>query len=279
VAAAGESEGWRKAELSASFDGGASWEAAGPSAGPAVMGEARTALAPAGSALIDERSSVEVELLNDLMWLEGRTDAALIGGANLALLGSELIQFGRVEPLGERRFRLSRLLRGRRGTEWAAGLHSGGDAFLLIEESTLVPLEAPVAATGGPAQVTAIGIGDGEEGPVAEAEVSGEALRPPSPVHLTVRRAPSGDCDIRWVRRSRNGWAWIDGSDTPLGEEREEYAVRIAAPGIERVVQTAEPFWSYSAAQQAADGISGAFAVSVAQQGMIGSREVTIAVP
>ena len=150
---------------------------------------------------------------------------------------------------------------------------------LLVEETALVPLEAPVAAISGAAQVTATGIGDGDEGPVAEAAVSGEALRPPSPVHLKALRTPSGDWDIRWVRRSRNGWAWIDGSDTPLGEEREEYAVRIAAPGIGRVVQTAEPFWSYTAAQQAADGISGGFTVSVAQRGTIASREVTIAVP
>jgi hypothetical protein len=278
AAASGESEGWRRAELSASYDGGGSWEAAGSSAGPAVMGTAETALGPGASALIDARSSVEVKLLNEAMWLEGRTDAALVAGANLALLGSELIQFGRVEPLGGRRFRLSRLLRGRRGTEWAMGLHAGAEAFLLIEESTLVPLEAPFAATGGAAQLSATGIGDGDDGPIAEEAVTGEALRPPSPVHLAAVRTAAGDWDVRWVRRSRNGWAWIDGSDTPLGEEREEYAVRITAPGIDRSVRVTEPRWFYGAAEQAADGLTGPFTVSVVQQGIIASRQATISI-
>ena len=35
---------------------------------------------------------------------------------------------------------------------------------------------------------------------------------------------------LRWTRRSRAGWAWADGVDAPLAEERERYAVTIAAP-------------------------------------------------
>jgi hypothetical protein len=61
---------------------------------------------------------------------------AIMAGANLALIGDELIQFGRAEQLGPGLFRLSHLLRGRRGTEWAAAGHSVGDVFCLRNIAT-----------------------------------------------------------------------------------------------------------------------------------------------
>ena len=51
------------------------------------------------------------------MALQHAGDAALLAGANAAMLGAELIQFGRAEPLGQGRYRLSRLLRGRGGSD------------------------------------------------------------------------------------------------------------------------------------------------------------------
>src|SRR5690606_22510652 len=127
----------------ASFDGGGSWRDIGATAPAAAMGIALTALGAAGSALLDLSSSVEVELLNDAMWLESATDDALARDANLALIGGELLQFGVAEWISPRRFRLSRLLRGRRGTEWAADLHEAGDGFVLIERPSLTVIEAP----------------------------------------------------------------------------------------------------------------------------------------
>ena len=101
------------------------------------------------------------------MWLESRGDPALADGANLAVLGDELIQFGTAEPLGGRRFRLSRLLRGRLGTEWAAGLHEAGETFALIEAESLAGVEAPLSSLGGEARLLAVGLGDPEGVPAA----------------------------------------------------------------------------------------------------------------
>lgn len=123
VAAAGASPGWRRAALLASLDDGASWAAVGATAAPAVIGTAATALGEASEALFDTAHAVEIELLHDAMLLEDADDARLLAGANLAVLGDELIQFGRAEPLGGARWRLSRLVRGRRGTSWAAAMH------------------------------------------------------------------------------------------------------------------------------------------------------------
>lgn len=266
VAAAGAQAGWRSAELSASFDGGASWAAAGTTAPAAMLGTALGAVGAAGAALLDTRHSVEVELLSDSMWLEGRSDSALASGANLAVLGEELIQFGEAAPTGARRFRLSRLLRGRRGTEWAAGLHSAGEPFALIEAESLAAVDAPLGALGGEARLLATGLGD-PEGVPAVHEVRGEAMRPPSPVHLRARRLASGDLALSWVRRSRNGWVWLSGSDTPLGEEAEAYRLTLAGDGFERSLALTSPFYLYTAAEQAADGLAGPLAVELVQLG------------
>lgn len=267
AAAAGSEPGWRRAELSASFDGGISWAAAGTTAPAAVLGLAvGVPASTAGSALIDERSIIEVELLNEAMWLESRSDSALADGANLAALGDELIQFGVAEPLGERRFRLSRLLRGRRGTEWARGLHVAGEPFVLIEAESLAIVEAPLGSLGGEARLLAQGLGD-PEGVLAVRTVAGEALRPPSPVHLRAKRLANGDLVLDWTRRSRSGWVWLSGSDTPLGEESESYRLTLAGEGFERGLTVAPPPCLYTAAEQAADGLAGPLSVEVVQLG------------
>jgi hypothetical protein len=271
VAAAGESGGWRRAALTASFDAGASWQELGSTAAPAILGVTTTVLPPAGAALFDNGSSLEVELAHDGMWLEGRDDAALAAGANLAAVGEELIQFGRVEALGGRHFRLSRLLRGRRGTEWAAEGHGTGDPFTLILPQALAPIEGPA---GAEARVLASGVGDGPEATAASRTVGTEVLRPPSPVHLKATETADGDLAISWVRRSRLGWAWTDGADTPLGEEAERYRLAIAGPGFSRILETALPACLYTGAMRAADG-AGPLTLSVVQTGSFAASRPT----
>jgi len=271
VMAAGAAAGWRQAALTTSFDAGASWQAAGATAAPAVLGAAVDALGPGGSALLDAAGSVEVELAGAAMWLESRDDDALAGGANLAVLGDELIQFGSAEPLGGRRFRLSRLLRGRRGTEWAAGAHAAGEDFALVEADALVALEAPAGSSGGEARVLASGIGDGPEGVAATAIIEGESLRPPSPVHLRAVRTATGDIVLSWVRRSRQGWTWTSGSDTPLGEESELYRLTISGAGFERIAESTEAGFVYTAAQQSADGAAPPLQIAAVQIGSFAS--------
>lgn len=265
--AAGTSPGWRRALLTASFDGGASWQDIGPSAAPAVVGVVASAPAPAGSALFDEVNVLEVELLHAGMDLQGRTDSALAMGANLAVAGSELLQFGRAERIGERRYRLSRLLRGRRGTEWAAGSHEAGETFALLDPAAVLPVAVPAGAVGAEAVRAAVGIGDEAAGVRASSILTGESLRPPPPVHLVARRLAGGDVSVSWTRRSRLGWTWQSGSDTPLAEEREAYVITFASDAATRTFTVAAPSLLYSAAEQAADGLARPLTICVSQNG------------
>ena len=267
VAAAGTSAGWRRADLSISYDGGATWLPAGPTAAPAVIGTAIDALPPAEASLIDLNSRLEIVLAHDGMWLEGRDDDGLVGGANLALIGRELIQFGAAEALGGGRYRLSRLLRGRRGTEWAAAGHVPGEGFLLVEPASLAAIEAPPTAIGTTAQLLAIGIGDTSSPTAAALAVEGVSLQPPGPCHLAACETAAGDLSIGWVRRSRSGWAWPNDADTPLGEEAERYRLDLSGEGFTRSVETAAPHYLYRAEERLVDGASGVVTITVAQIG------------
>ncbi|HYI48661.1 MAG TPA: phage tail protein [Allosphingosinicella sp.] len=265
VAAAGAEAGWRRAALSASYDSGESWQDAGGTAAPAAMGVTLGALPARGAALFDLESVLEVELFGEAMWLEGRSDDLLIGGANLAAIGDELVQFGVAQALGDRRFRLSRLLRGRRGTEWAAAGHLAGEPFTLIERDALVVVEAPAGSAGGEARILASGVGDPAAASAARA-IDAAVLRPPSPVHLAARETGAGDLALSWVRRSRQGWSWVSGADTPLGEEAERYRLVLSGAGFERIAEATAPAYLYTAAERALDG-GGPLSISVSQIG------------
>lgn len=268
VAAAGASTGWRKAALFTLDSASGAALPMGRTAPAAVMG---TVVAPPGegsAALFDLAESLDVQLLSAGMALSGADEAALLRGANMCLVGRELIQFGSASVIGPGLFRLRRLLRGRRGTEWAMAGHGGGERFLLLDAERLAAVPQTAAQRGATCRVIGIGIGDAEP---AEAEivVAGEALMPLSPVHMRIESDGAGGLTLGWVRRSRGGWGWSDGVDAPLGEETERYRVEVMAGDV--VLRSAEvgaPLWTYDAAMRAED--AGADAVAVRQVGTHG---------
>ena len=71
---------------------------------------------------------------------------------------------------------------------------------------------------------------------------------------------------LRWTRRSRGGFAWIDGVDAPLGEAREQYRVVMASSAQNIELSTAEPTLLIDAATIGALG-AGSIGVSVQQVG------------
>jgi hypothetical protein len=80
---------------------------------------------------------------------------------------------------------------------------------------------------------------------------------------------------MSWVRRSRQGWAWDDGIDTPLGEETERYRLTLAGPGFERTVETDAPFYLYPAGARAADG-PGPLVLTLVQRGSFAASHAAI---
>ena len=271
ILAASGGAGWRSAALYA-LDAGGSAEPIGRTAPRVVMGTADDALMAASALLMDGVNSLLVSLLAPDMELLSADAAGLAQGRNLCLVGRELVQFSRAVQIGPGRFRLEGLYRGLRGTEWAMDVHEAGEPFLLIEADRLVDplmLAGMGGEIGAPLQLLAIGIGDVTPA-TAELMISGEALIPPSPVHVTVRDDGAGGRVIGWTRRSRDGWLWTSGSDVPLAEDRERYEIRIQdVSGLLRRAETDGPGWTYTAEMIAADGAAGTVQVEISQ---IGSR-------
>ena len=245
----------------------------GPSAVSAIMGVAVTPpVTPSFAHVFDAVSAVEVDLLGDAMTLTNADDLALASGSNAALLGRELIQFGKATQTGPNRWRLERLMRGRRGTEWAMATHVIGENFLLLEQEALATVPSAYLQQGATLHMSAIGIGDLTPAQAQEM-VLGQALVVPGPVHLQSHYDGS-DWQFSWIRRSRIGWRWNDGADAPVAEEQELYHINLIHNGaIFRTAETAIAQWTYDAADIAADqsaGVSGSVTVEIRQIGTYG---------
>ena len=264
AAASGHQTGWRRAGIETSGDDGATYTTAGLVEAGAVQGTAVTRLGAGNVDSWDRFSSVDVLLLSDAMWLESRSAASVLAGANLAMVGAEIIQFADVEALSPRRFRLSGLLRGRRGTEAAVGNHGAGEAFVLLDLPSLLPIDPPADALGRAYRARATGVGDAAFVPVV-VTITGRALRPLSPAHLALA-AVNGTVAAQWIRRSRTGFGWTDFVDAPLGEAAEAYRVEVSLDGrVVRRADVAAPGFTYSVADRASDGGGSIVTIAVAQ--------------
>lgn len=196
-----------------------------------IMGTC-TSVLPAGNPLfVDRQSTLVVTLIDASMTLVDATGRQLWQGANRAIVGSEIIQFGKATPLGAGQWELGLLLRGRGGTESAVSGHMLGEDFVLLDAR---PVALDPARVGmGPA-ATILALGRGDDDLVSSAiGLRGITQRPLSPVHPVADWLPSGGLVLGWTRRARGAWFWLDGVDAPLHEQTEQYQVRFgtaAAP-------------------------------------------------
>ncbi|MFS2110733.1 phage tail protein [Sphingomonas sp. Sphisp140] len=242
VAAAGAGPAWRRAALLLSTDNGNSWQATGGTRGIAVIGEIRIPPGPASPLIEDRHNSVEVALAHNGMQLDDVDAAALDRGANLAMLGDELIQFANAQPLGDGRWWLSGLWRGRRGTEHAIGNQAPGDRFVLLDADTLAMIDLPRTAVGTEVQLLGEGAADMGDPATARATVDGISLLPLAPVHLAAQPLPEGGVQLRWTRRSRRDWLWRDHIDVTPEPDGERYRITlIPATGASWTVDTLAP--------------------------------------
>ncbi len=198
--------------------------------------------------------------------LESVTDLTLFGGANALAVEStlgkwEIVQAGAAELIATGRYRLTRLLRGQRGTEAVMGNPTPAGARVAVLDSALASLPIAEADLGlpwnwriGPA---ARAVSDGSYTALAFTP-AGRGLVPFAPVHVAQpwRTARStGDLTIRWTRRSRalvaDAWEQVE---VPLAEDLESYDVQILDGAVvKRTLTSTTTSVLYTAAQQTTD--------------------------
>lgn len=223
----------------------------------ATVGVAVTLCAMAAHEYSDNASTVEVQLLRGT--LTNCTQMELLNGANVALLGDEIIQFQTAILLGNGYYRLSGLLRGRRGTEAAAATHVLGERFILLERTLLHFMPLVLSDRNKPYYYKATTTGQNLSDCVSRLVSSSlRCLQPLAPVQLRGIRAAGvgGDVAISWVRRARLNGEWVDYIDVPLDEDNEQYELEICDGGnnLKRtVLALTQTDYLYSSTQQIID--------------------------
>jgi Putative phage tail protein len=237
IAAAGTGAGWRRAALSIALDGGASVDL-GRTARPACLGSLVAPLPPHPAHLLDMDNAIEVDLLAGASAFA--TGFPLDPAAPIIHLGGEFARYGLVEQIGQRRFRLSKLLRGL----WSSGNdqpHASGTVIMVLDAATVLAPDLPTLSIGSTAEIEALGLGDSQPS-VAAITVTGRAITPLSPVHGRSEKLPSGGLALSWIRRSRADTGWQDNVELPQGEEALLFDVAIfdAATAIASFTSAAE---------------------------------------
>jgi hypothetical protein len=198
--------------------------------------------------------SGELASVSEETILSGRSNA-------LALLNPggdwEIVQFCNADLVDTATYDLTRLLRGRLGTEHAMAAPLPAGSAMVVLNGAVNQLQAALAERGqsrfykwGP---TALDLSD----PAWQQEIfvaRAVGLMPWAPVHVIGTRTGAGDLSISWVRRTRLGGVWADGTDVPLNEESERYEIDILnGPTVVRTIAVTGPAATYTAAQQTAD--------------------------
>lgn len=179
-------------------------------------------LLPAGATLFDDQN-VLIATFDQDPPLTSCTDAVLLGGGNLAAVDGEILQFGLVDEIGERRYALRHLLRGRFDTPIVN--HLAGSRVVLLSLQHAIEVSLPVDALGSSIAVEAFAL-DGTIATACLDSLVGLAMRPWRPVRLQWA-FEEGCLRLAWTRCCRQGLPWLDHVDAPFGATRELYALKL----------------------------------------------------
>lgn len=262
MAACGYLPGWRGCAIYKSSDGGVTWSEVDTLITASTIGHGTHVLAAGPETVWDYGNALNVRLIGSNASLSSATELAVLNGANAAAYGApgrwEILQFQTATLEADGSYTLAGLLRGRRGTEWAAGLHQVGDTFVLLTSTSLIRVVAQTSEIGLERQYKAVSLGTALQSAGAQAFANeAVALECYSPVHIRGTRDAGGNVTITWVRRARINAEWRDYVDVPLGESDESYEVEIYSADWSTVKRTisglSSPAASYTAAQQTTD--------------------------
>lgn len=238
-----------------------------------TIGVTQTTLAASRPGMIDRGTGLQVKLLSGQLASLDRQ--SLLAGGNIAAIGDgtpdnwELFQFETADLIDTDTYLLSNRLRGQLGTDavmpdvWPEG------SYVVILNAAISQIELASSARNvshhyrvGPAK-------RGYDDPsyvALQHAFAGNGLRPYSPVHLRSYHDTDGAWLFEWVRRTRlDGDSW-EAAEVPLAEETETYLLRVVQGAeVLREVVLETSGYVYDAAEQASDGITGAFRIEVAQ--------------
>jgi hypothetical protein len=226
---------------------------------PASFGYPTAALAaPSSPWAWDTVNTLTIQMV--IGTLAGESDANVLAGSNRLVVGNEVIQFADCTDNGGGSFTISRLLRGRRGTDNACGSHATGETALAAatvlreaEPNSWIGLARYYRGVTSGQSVTAV--------PDTDMTLAGNDLKPYSVVNIGGSQDASNNWTITWTRRTRYGGSYgtgaealIDGLNGPLNEASEAYQIDVMSGStVKRTISVTAATAVYTAAQQIVD--------------------------
>lgn len=223
----------------------------------ATWGFANTELATANPNLWDRGNTLNVTLFNGP--LTSVTEAAIDADPllNMVAIGAdgrwEYVQFATATLEGDGTYTLSKLKRGRRGTEWAVGLHEIGDQFVMLNDVSNVEMGTDDIGDAISFKVQSVGRSI-DAAYANDLTYTAASLKPYAPAIQSVTKdAASGDITVDFDRRTRIGGNW-NGSTIPLGEAAEAYELDVLdGSDVARTLTATTSEVVYTAADQTTD--------------------------
>jgi hypothetical protein len=259
LAIAGTASYWPRGYVQLSGNGGTNWVTVLDTPDGAVMGDVLAILGAGPTSALDDTldtvSVLDVELLHDGMELASATDAELDAWKNFAFVGKdgqgEYVQFKTATKLAPRTWRLTNLRRGRKGSDWALGLHGAAEEFVLLGgDGVLRAVYSDTLKWGVPMKARGVTLHQDEaDAAIVDFTNTGEGKRPYSPVEVEGTWDGSFNLTITFTHRSRMNAGGLGVDDNF------EFDVEILS-GAGRTITVTVESAGYTAAEQAADGIT-----------------------
>ncbi len=254
---AGFTEGWSSGVLVQSPDSGQTWAELQAFAGKGTFGRVSGTLPVSNCTVIDQRSITVTLMAGEL---ESVTRDQMLAGVNYAAYGVdgrwEIVRFQNAVLQTDGSYLVSGFVRGQRGTEWATGLHSADDWFVLLDDPDNIFISQAIESIGQARVYRAVTAGASIDSATDQSfTYQGVNLECLSPVYARGSRDGSSNFSGTFTRRSRlsSTW-WTNGVVAPVGEASEAYEIDVMSGStVKRTISVTSPAWSYSAADQTTD--------------------------
>lgn len=263
IASTGYTEGWAGSISMRSLDNGVTYTNLESSvvdrSEDSSMGFCQGVLGDwTGGNILDTVNSLVVQVVG-LGELAAVTYQQILNGANTFWIGGEIVQAQQVEMLTAKSYRLSKLRRGRLGTERFMGTHVANERWALLNTTDTQFVPESLGNTGASQLVRGVTLGteDPSTVPATTFVFDASTVMPLAPVQAYGVEQPDGTIFFKWVRRARLEAEWLDFVDVPLDEPTEAYELEFATDSnfttVVRTEALAAPTLEYTAAMRALD--------------------------
>lgn len=258
---------WDGTELYRSVDGGTTYNLIRTQTADTTIGTVSNAISDGNTVIFDNSTVITVETYNTSASFQSATEAEVLSGANLVWVGppeggeGEFIQFQNAVQSTGGVWELTKLLRGRYGTEHRTGLHADDEVCVLMDPVAVRSESFGVSDWNQSRLYQTEDLYNGEDDYLRYTTTftnTGIRARPLSGVHVKGTRDTSNNLTVTWVRRARGDVTAFATVPTPLNEVTESYEIDVTTTGgtVLRTITATTPEITYTATQQFNDGLT-----------------------